>query len=117
MNCGLDLVQHLQRILALCRIQRREWVKEPFVVPRGQQAPLHTELVHGAGKPEAIHEHTDGTADDTRLVYEDTISSHRVVPAGSADIVDHDYSGTLGQTTQAPDFFDRPAWTGLPPDC
>ena len=70
----MDLVQHGLRIGALLLSLGAERVQKTLVFPGREQAALHAQLFHGAGKTETIHEDTNA-ADDAGLVHEDFIGS------------------------------------------
>ena len=59
----MNVIEHVLRIFALLFVERRKRVHEPLVVSCSEQASLDTELLHGIGKSETVHQHAD-RADD-----------------------------------------------------
>jgi hypothetical protein len=69
-----------------------------------EQAPLHAQLVHQAGKTKAVHEHTDASH-NTGLVDVNFVSRHRdVIRRRGTGFFHHGIDGLVVLGPQAVDF-------------
>ena len=82
-------IQHLLPELGLLGLLRLERIEERLVLAGGIDAPLDTELLHGADETEAGRRHADG-ADQAGLVGVDLVGgAGDVVGAGGTQVADH----------------------------
>src|SRR3990167_2192930 len=77
----VNLVQHDLRKGALTFALRAEGIEKAFVFTGGLQPALHAQLVHQAGKAEAVHQYADA-ADDAGFVDKYLVSRHGDVVSG-----------------------------------
>ena len=101
----MNVIEHVLRIIALLFVERRKRVHEPLVVSCSEQTSLDTELLHGIGKSETVHQHAD-RANDTGLgnVYLFSRDGD-VIAARCANVFDHCIDRYFRmQATQPADF-------------
>ena len=83
---AVDIIKHCLGMAPVPGALRAEWVKQPFILPCGNQASFYTQLIHGTCKPKAIHQNADGANYAGRMGINFASGNRHIVSAGSTDI-------------------------------